>query len=452
MCQNGHPKTKGPVFQTLAFILVGFLAGGCKERASEPPPAAPVITSTGALNMHNRLGEGHLNGRKYSRAKSAFQLALESGEDSVRAFVGLGRTYLAQGDLTLAEETLARADSLGGPRPETSFALAELHLEYHLKTHRPELLQRAVETARQGLRLDPDQKAYFYLLGNLYARSNEADSAEAAYRQALELDPDLADAYNRLGNLYRAQGRFAAAEEAYRQQLKLQPENPQTLCDLALLCRADGRSREALQLLEKAVQLDTTLIAAYLNLGQLYLAEGRPAAGKKALKRFRQLSRDDVAELLARAEARPRDARAQVLLADAYIADNAYLDQAEQLYLKAIRLDGDFIAAWEGLGRFYLRQRRLAEAVQILLQALEKNPSAAELHLLLGEVYLLQQHPHKALENLQKAVQFRPEEKRAYELLATAYRQSGQHQKERHARERAEKLGRREDLSAAPQR
>ena len=122
----------------------------------------------------------------------------------------------------------------------------------------------------------------------------------------------------------------------------------------------------------------------------------------------------------------------------------------EQLYLKAIQLDGDFVAAWVGLSRFYLRQRRLAEAVQILLQALGKNPSVPELHLLLGEVYLLQQHPKIALENLQKVVQFRPENKRAYELLATAYRQSGQHQKERHARERAEKLGRREDVSAAP--
>lgn len=413
---------------------------GCGQEGDAPPPGAARSEPPGGLNLYNRLGEQHLNSGKYSLALKAFQEALEGAEDSARAYTGMGRTYLAQEEFTLAEDALSQAASLDTTRGEVSYAFAELFLKRYLKTYQVPLLQRALVAARQATRRAPDQKAYFYLLGNLYDHSGKADSAEAAYLQALALDPGLAAAYEQLGSLYRFQGRFAEAEKLYQKQLEQQPENAQAFCELALLYRADGRLSEARELLEKAVRLDTGLAAAHLNLGQLYLAEGQTEAGKKALERFQEFNENDTADLLTAAEARPWDAKAQLKLADAYVEDRTFPDEAERLYLKALQLDSNLIAAYTGLGRLYLLQQRLKEAADILQQAWERSPSTAEVHTDLGEVYLLQNRSDLAVQTLKKSTELDASSPRAYELLASAYRQSGQYQKEQQARERAREL------------
>lgn len=341
----------------LAALLVWH---GCRE-ADEglAPPARPAME----LNLHNHLGEQRLGERQYAPAISAFEEALARAEDSVRAYTGISRAYLALGEAGLAEELLQQAARLDTSRAEVWYVFAELHLDQYLKTHQGPFLEEAVRQARRAVQLAPGEKAYFYGLGNLHTHRGDLDSAEAAYRQALALDPGLKPAYARLGSLYKYQGRLAEAERMYQRQLELDPEDVQALCEFAILCRSDGRSAEARALLEKAVRLDTSSAAAWLNLGQLYLAEGRVQEGERALARFQALGSEDTANLLAEAEARPQDAKAQVRLARAYVRDRNYAG-AEQFYRRALQLDSGLSEARAGLEELHRLQGEEKQALE----------------------------------------------------------------------------------------
>ena len=394
-----------------------FIWSGCTE-TDRPLPAGTL----GDLNLHNRLAEQHLDAGRYRLALEVFQKALAGAEDSVRAYTGLSRTYLALEEVALAETALDQATVLDTSRAEIFYARAELSLMHYLKTHQGPALAQAIEAAQQAISRTPDRAVYHYGLGNLYNHGGQLAAAEMAYRQALSLDPRLASVYERLGSLYRYQGRLAAAEVAYEKYLELQPQDARVLCELAVLYRLGGREAAAIELLERAVRLDEELAAAHLNLGQLYLAAGQREAGEQALERFRALQgQDDAADLLAAAEARPQDAQAQLALADVLAADGRDRT-AERCYLEAIRLDSELGAAHTGLGRLYLRQGRLEEAENALLRARDLHEDSAEVLAAIGEVYLRQERYMLAVQALEKATALDSTQSRALELLAAAQR------------------------------
>ena len=397
-----------------------FIWSGCTE-TDRPLPAGTL----GDLNLHNRLAEQHLDAGRYRLALEVFQKALAGAEDSVRAYTGLSRTYLALEEVALAETALDQATVLDTSRAEIFYARAELSLMHYLKTHQGPALAQAIEAAQQAISRTPDRAVYHYGLGNLYNHGGQLAAAEMAYRQALSLDPRLASVYERLGSLYRYQGRLAAAEVAYEKYLELQPQDARVLCELAVLYRLGGREAAAIELLERAVRLDEELAAAHLNLGQLYLAAGQREAGEQALERFRALQGQDAADLLAAAEARPQDAQAQLALADVLAADGRDRT-AERCYLEAIRLDSELGAAHTGLGRLYLRQGRLEEAENALLRARDLHEDSAEVLAAIGEVYLRQERYMLAVQALEKATALDSTQSRALELLAAAQRRSGQ--------------------------
>ena len=393
---------RSPVLPEICVCFLLPLFWGCMD----PAPEATSRLSE-PLNLQNRLGETHLGNRRHERALAAFRAALAGGEDSVRAYSGLSRTHLGMGDRVRAEEALRRAASLDTSRPEVPFARAELLLDQYLETHRGPTLDAAVAAAQRAVRLDPGSKAGSYTLGTLYSRRGDLDSAEVAYRRALSLDPALAPAYERLGSLYKYSGHSAEAVESYRKLLELRPDHAEAMCELAVFYRADGRTSEALELLEKAAVLDTNLAMAYSNLGQLYLALGREEEAGKALRRFRALAglAEETAVLLAEAEAHPLDANAHLRLADAFSREGEP-ERAEPHYLRAIELDGSSSAAYQGLGKVYLGRANYRLAARMLEKAAEIDSGRADL----------------------------------YGQLATAYRRSGDHEKEKQARKKAREL------------
>lgn len=405
--------------KVLAICSAIFIWSGCTE--TDRPP----VGTLGDLNLHNRLAEQHLDAGRYRLALEVFQKALGGAEDSVRAYTGLSRTYLALEEVALAETALEQATGLDTSRAEIFYARAELFLKHYLKTHQGPALARALDAARQAISRAPDRAVYHYGLGNLYNHGGQLAAAETAYRQALSRDPQLASVYERLGSLYRYQGRLAAAKVAYEKYLELHPQDAQVLCELAVLYRLSGGEAAAIELLERAVRLDEELAAAHLNLGQLYLAAGHREAGEQALERFRALQGQDVADLLAAAEARPQDAQAQFALADVLAADDRGRT-AERYYLEAIRLDSELEAAHTGLGRLYLRQGRLEEAENALLRARDLHEDSAAVLAAIGEVYLRQERYLLAVQALEKATALDSTQFRVLELLAAAQRRSEQ--------------------------
>jgi Flp pilus assembly protein TadD len=73
-------------------------------------------------------------------------------------------------------------------------------------------------------------------LGIAYARSGDLDKAEESFKKALQLNPRHPIAYNELGMVYRRHGKFAEARASYEKALQLFPSFHFAHRNLAILC------------------------------------------------------------------------------------------------------------------------------------------------------------------------------------------------------------------------
>ncbi|HEX8068716.1 MAG TPA: tetratricopeptide repeat protein [Pyrinomonadaceae bacterium] len=92
--------------------------------------------------------------------------------------------------------------------------------------------------------------------GNRYARMRQYDKAVESFRQAIKLEPNSAAGYNALGRAYLNMGRASDALEPAAVAAKLDPDNAGTHLTLGLVYASLRRRDEALAELRTARRLD----------------------------------------------------------------------------------------------------------------------------------------------------------------------------------------------------
>ena len=96
--------------------------------------------------------------------------------------------------------------------------------------------------------------------------ANDAAAAERLYRRVMKLDPeDPAAPYN-LGNLLRDNGRVIEAEASYRATIAADPEFVEAWYNLADMLDEQGRADEAILCLQRAIGADPSYADAVFNL------------------------------------------------------------------------------------------------------------------------------------------------------------------------------------------
>ena len=294
---------------------------------------------------------------------------------------------------------------------------------------------RAIETLKKVLARDAKSAKAHHALGNLHQAAGRADEAAAAYAAALEADPkhvasavELAavellvrkdgdkgaqavdralaeDVKSALGpaELARARGlkgmalfhqhKPKEAEAELKAAMEKDPGSVFLKAQLALVLRSQRNYEAALPLYAELAGKDadnleytdghiTTLVMT----GKMQAALD---AVQKANKRFPSEAR--IAYLYGRIE-------------DAL--DKAV--EAEGHYKRAIAGDEKLVEASLYLGRFYLRQRRNAEARTQLELAAAKAPDHAGVRAGLGELALAENNALLAQQEFERAVQVDP--------------------------------------------
>ncbi len=149
-------------------------------------------------------------------AERVFREILKEDPNLARAYIGLGRSQVAQLQLSEADSTFRialRAD------PDSSDALSALS---ELALHRGEL-DAAVKLGHQAVDANPRHPLTQNAYGNALARTGHGDFAVQCFRNALELDPDFHPARLSLADLLLKRGEIEAAGQMFAQLIQAVP-------------------------------------------------------------------------------------------------------------------------------------------------------------------------------------------------------------------------------------
>ncbi|HVX67704.1 MAG TPA: tetratricopeptide repeat protein [Bryobacteraceae bacterium] len=377
----------GLVWFASAALLVALGAAGCRRS----PQAQAELYMAGGIR---RAAAGD-----YSRAMLEFRNAAKHAPRDARPYYRLALCYLELDDPAGTIVSLQRALQLNPDYLEAQLKTAELLVA----TRRPEALRMAVEKLNQILSRHPGEPAALQMRAQAELASGNLDDAEktlsqlpgggrqgdagrlralllmarkdfagaeALLKQEAQSRPDSVPAAIALGRLYRILGRAEDAGTQFRRVLRAHDTEPQALLELAAMRIEAGRRNEARPYFEKLGALPQPRYKLALV---RFLAEtGRHA---EAMEKLEQLYRDF-----------PRDRAVRTTLVRSYVAQGRG-SEARQILdraLEASRSDADALVQRAGL---HLKEGRLRQANDDLMNLLRNRPESAEGHYLLAQVY-----------------------------------------------------------------
>ena len=221
----------------------------------------------------------------------------------------------------------------------------------------------------------------FGKIADHYSKDGFFLKAIAIYKKINKLDPSKLDIYAKLADLYAKQGLAMEAKSQY-----------QVLADYYL---KHGDPGNALSIYRKISELDPSSINVHVKLADLYGQNNQTA---EALKEY-----DRVGRMLLK---------------------RGMLDEAVQVFKKALKIDARNIELVESLVTALLEARDYDNALAIVEQALESNRDHPRLTGMWGRIQLAKGDVQSARSTLERAVRASPDEPAIRETLAEIYLKS----------------------------
>jgi tetratricopeptide (TPR) repeat protein len=254
----------------------------------------------------------------------------------------------------------------------------------------------AAAHAREAVKADENSVGAHYALGLAALALRNVAEAERAFQTAARLSPRAAAAQMQLARIRMAQGDTGAAVSAAEAASRERPGDPEAAVLLAQTLRAQGNVERARRELQKRIAEDPRSAPLRIEMGWLALHRQDPAAARQA---FGEALRIDPQSLEARhglvavdvsekkmdaARARVAewqkaslgDIRLQVLAGRVEIAAGNFA-AAEPILAKVIAADASQLDAYELLGRAYVGQGKVDQAVKQYEALAERSPGAA---------------------------------------------------------------------------
>lgn len=284
----------------------------------------------------------------------------------------LGLNFLVSNQPDLAIEELSKAATVDSEALEIDLILGNLYREKGQ-------VGRAIQV-HQGLlqrpKLKPLEHAYALLcLGLDYKSGGFVDRAVEAFTEVLRLDSGNEYALENLEKLHEEQHQWQEAHNIRRRLAHLgtrasQARHSETLAflenELGLQALAQQDLKAASARFLAAIELDSRTLPAYLHLGDVQLQQGQPAQAAATWER-------GVAVAQERAH----------LAFDRLEAVYATLGTPDRFAELCRRLIAEAPKEWRSrvaMARFLVGRGRLAEALDLLFEALAHNPHGLAVH------------------------------------------------------------------------
>ena len=354
-----------------------------------------------------------------------------------------------------ADLRLAKLEFQEGRRPEAQKRLDELLTRE--PNNAPGLLLQGQFLLAEG-RLDDAihrfQKAVAansksaevqFALGRAYAAKNDREQATKAFNETLRLNPRAVSAQLELSRLELAGGRVDSSVQLAEQALKNAPGSADARLALvrSLTARRDLRRAESeLQVLTKEYPNST---AVQTQAGVLAAMKGDTSGASRSLARALELDQNNLEALsvlisldfaaknragaVARIDARvartPNDAAVLLLAARTY-ARAGDLAKAEQMLRKTVEVDASNFDAYSMLGRLYISQKRLDDALAEFQLLSKRQARPIQAHTVAGVILEAQNKPQEARKHYEQALALDPGMPVAANNLAWMYAETGE--------------------------
>ena len=230
--------------------------------------------------------------------------------------------------------------------------------------------------------------AHFFNLGLTYKALNKPKEAIDAFERAIKLKPDLKEGFNLLGIMFAEQNGLKTAAQYFCKALdidnnyeearanlcyytndlltlfKLSDEQPTNFMAAYQAAKASQTFEDKEKYLLRAVDADDTRTDAMLDLAELYAHQQN---FNKALTLYHKiLNLED------------KNVWAMLGIADIYLAQKEF-DKAESFYLKSFNISKEIGAAHINYATLLYQQKRLSEALEEYRTALQLLPDSPEI-------------------------------------------------------------------------
>lgn len=356
-----YEKAPGPSAAAIRWAL--FLKGtGKAEQAravlEEVITAAPQFMPA----LYERAALDYAEG-KMEVALSGVENVLAKSPDHLPSLLLRSAVYVRQGKTDEALKELQRVATQFPKASQVHLALAQTLL-------RKGQVASATTALREALKWAPNFPEAILTLAEVEIRQGELASALGRLQSLTDsASPAREPALLLLGTAHRLKGNLSTALATYEELSKLRPGDAQPLYLIGETHRAAGRNSEAAASFAEALKANPAFFLALTGLVGLDMEQAQPAA---ALARIDEQLKNHagVAEL--------HYLRATVSAASGDLA------AAESSLQKAIELQPKLAAAYRDLGRLYVTQQRIPEALSRLQASVQENPGDTMSRLMIG--------------------------------------------------------------------
>ncbi|HYV44847.1 MAG TPA: tetratricopeptide repeat protein [Myxococcaceae bacterium] len=409
-------------------------------RASDLPRAEVELKKV--ISLHGRyqpaqllLGRVLYEGRKFSRAQIALRKAIKLRPRDPDAYLVLAQLFV---DTDQPEQAVKVVDQLGRTLPGEASGYRRLGLALAEKGD----FDRAEPLLLRASERDPGDFDVWVMLAQLYEGTKRPAKAEEAYDEALERDPDNREVLLQAGRLSLKTGSTVRAR-AYFDRLLSLSDDPELAVKVAFSYLATRQLDEAAEVLDasRAAGLTEPRLAFYAGLVHEKLRHFPKAAEAYGAvpadsdlfheARLHQASCLSLAGQHARAAELFKKGVAEkpdyVLLYPAYARalERAGNDkEAEALLRRAVQ---KYPAAelFDELSQMLEKKGRLAEAIDLIGQALASHPRDEALLYTLGAAYERKGDHEKSISEMRQVLEVNPENPDAMNFIGYTLAESG---------------------------
>ena len=345
------------------------------------------------------------------------ELAADGAQNAIR--LKLAKVYLqieAYAEAVDAYQQVIAAAPNGVPGTIVTLSDSDIPAAYYglgLAYTGLEKFEDAIAAYQRAIAYAPDWAYTYAALGSAYANTHRYAEALDAYKVAVALDSDDEMIHHQIGNVYSKRGDHAAATRHQRRAIAIAPQFAAAHYQLGLLYAHEKQWADAISAYHTAYQSDPALIEALYNLAQVSLRAGDAVAAREQMALFqeRKAALTPLHQLrgaLQRTQGRTERAQVLVNIGRFYLKAGHY-EKAVSEYQKAIGMDPQSVAAYNGIGVAYTKLERYEAAIAAQQQALELQPDFAKAHAGIGLAYFMQNKMGLALKHYRQAVTLDPQ-------------------------------------------